>query len=170
MGRVTAHPEELAGAFVVAVGERQRTPFLVFYSDERDYELRLDLNTHWRVRFGDTEACAFRDSDHRWRMGLSGCGTRVSAHPLEVLSHLSGMTVQQARKDSDYALRVVFACSATERTHLTVSGERLPFAIDTPWRLHRCLDTPLEVSWRLCEINTAAQARHAVRRPVAARG
>ncbi|TWP52405.1 hypothetical protein FKR81_08695 [Lentzea tibetensis] len=164
MARVMTNPQELAGTFVVAVGERQRTPFLVFYSDERDYELQLDLNTHWRLRFGDTEMCAFLDEDHRWRLGQSGAGRRISAHHLEVLSRLSGMTVHQARRDSDRALRIIFADRITETTHLTVSGEQTRFTVDAPWHLRRCLDTSLEIAWRLAAFDTGAPTgRHAAR-------
>ncbi|GLZ30110.1 hypothetical protein Lesp02_23000 [Lentzea sp. NBRC 105346] len=157
-----ADPAELAGTFVVEVGERLRTPFLVFYSDERDYELRLDLDTHWSLRFVDTEVCAFLDRGHRWRLGLSGGSRRIATHHLEVLSRLCGMTVGEARRDSDQALRIAFCDRTTESTHLTVSGERTRLTSGAPWRLHRCLDTSLEIAWRLCAPGTGS-ARHALR-------
>lgn len=163
MPRVMANPAELTGTFVVAVGERQRTPFLVFYSDEREYELRLDLSTHWRVRFDGTEACAFLGEDYRWRLGLSGKYRSVRPHHLEVLSRLSGMTVDEARRDSDAALRITFSDSVVGKTHLTVTDERR-WASDTPWHLVRCQDTSVEVAWRLCALDTAVPTgRHAAR-------
>ncbi|NGY58051.1 hypothetical protein G7043_03790 [Lentzea sp. NEAU-D13] len=163
MPHVMANPAELAGTFVVAVGERQRTPFLVFYSDERDYELRLDLSTHWQVRFDGTEACAFLGDDYRWRLGLSGREKRVRPHHLEVLSRLNGMTVDEARRDSDNALRIAFGDNHTGKTHLTVTDERR-WAADTPWHLVRCLDSSVEIAWRLCALDTALPTgRHAAR-------
>jgi hypothetical protein len=156
-----ANPAELAGTFVVAVGERQRTPFLVFYSDERDYELRLDLSTHWRVRFDGTEACAFLGEDYRWRLGVSGNRRRVRPHHLEVLSRLSGMTVDEARRDSDDALRIAFSDNLATKTHLTVTHEQR-WAVDAPWHLFRCHDTSVEVAWRLCALDNAVPTgRHA---------
>jgi hypothetical protein len=163
MPRVMANPAELTGTFVVAVGERQRTPFLVFYSDEREYELRLDLGTHWRVRFDGTEACAFLGEDYRWRLGLSGKYRSVRPHHLEVLSRLSGMTVDEARRDSDAALRITFSDNVVGKSHLTVTDERR-WASDTPWHLVRCHDTSVEVAWRLCALDTAVPTgRHAAR-------
>lgn len=163
MPPVMANPAELAGTFVVAVGERQRTPFLVFYSDERDYELRLDLSTHWRVRCDGTEACAFLGDDYRWRLGVSGRDRRARPHHLEVLSRLSGMTVDEARRDSDDALRIAFSGNHTGKTHLTVTDEPR-WAMDTPWHLVRCLDSSVGIAWRPCALDSAVPTgRHAAR-------
>jgi hypothetical protein len=136
-----AQPSQLAGAFVAAFGERYGTPFLIFCGSVGDREVRLDVDSDWQLRTAAGEACVYRKPGH-WRTAFSGSGTTAPhrnnqrpRHHLEVLALLGGLTVVQARSDSDLALRIGFASTGSERVNLTVSGARASGTLCTPWRL-----------------------------------
>ncbi len=127
---------------MVALGERQGTLFVIFYDTARDREIQLDVDSDWQLRTDAGEACVYLHGPGQWRISFADHDVRGPYrhrhrpdHHLEVLSLVRGLTVEQARLDSDLALRIGFTAVGAERINLTVHGKCKPNTTHVPWQL-----------------------------------
>lgn len=107
-------PDELAGCFVVEVGERQAWPFITFADggSARPREARLYLDSLWQVRPPSESSGALLASAEVCR-----------------LLDLSNLTVERAQVSEAGELEVCFA----DGSSVTVSGVATADTVGEPW-------------------------------------